>query len=133
MKGKKLQFSKIREKITTKQSPRRIWSKTMLIMVLMVLLTLISVFVLFRFSAGSMENHLSSSLQQSVQQRKLNMDFRLRSLSQTAEDLISMIYPYMSVGGDRGEQLQEFAELNSILSAYTGNENIQCPPVCTGE
>ena len=124
MKGKKLQFSKIREKITTKQSPRRIWSKTMLIMVLMVLLTLISVFVLFRFSAGSMENHLSSSLQQSVQQRKLNMDFRLRSLSQTAEDLISMIYPYMSVGGDRGEQLQEFAELNSILSAYTGNENI---------
>ena len=42
---------KIREKITTKQSPRRIWSKTMLIMVLMVLLTLISVFVLFRFSA----------------------------------------------------------------------------------
>ena len=93
MKGQKLQFSKIREKITTKQSPRRIWCKTMLIMVLMVLLTLSSVFVLFRFSAGSMENHLSSSLQQSVQQRKLNMDFRLRSVSQTAEDLISMIYP----------------------------------------
>lgn len=121
---KRFRSPSVREQILNKQSTRRSGSKTMLITVAMVLVSIVLIFVLFHVYANNMENNIRSSLIHSVEQRKINIDFRLRSLRQMDENLITLIYPYMDSGAARSEQLKEYEELNSILSLYDGSEYV---------
>ena len=121
---KRFRSPSVREQILNKQSTRRSGSKTMLITVAMVLVSIVLIFVLFHVYANNMENNIRSSLLHSVEQRKINIDFRLRSLRQMDENLITLIYPYMDSGAARSEQLKEYEELNSILSLYDGSEYV---------
>lgn len=112
----------IREKLLKKLNMKYGRSRTLWLMAAMVLLSLVCIFAFIRSLTESMEANISQTLLQSVEQRKINLDFRLHSLQQTDDNLIGIVYPYMSSGADRLGQYQEYAELNSILSAYTGNE-----------
>lgn len=96
----------------------------MLVTAAMVLVSIVLIFVFFRVSSNNMENNIRTSLLHSVEQRKINMDFRLRSLRQMDENLISMIYPYMDSGTNRAQQLEEYEELNAILSLYAESEYV---------
>ena len=114
----------IRERIVEKRSDRKSRSKTMLITMVMAFLSLVSIFAFFRVCTQNMEDNIKQSLQQSVEQRKINIDFRLRSLLQADENLISLLYPYMNADTARSEQLAEYEELQSVLSAYRDSEYI---------
>ena len=83
----------IREKILKKHSFTGVWNRTLTIMVTLVVLSLVCVFLFLRLSTKSMEDSISRSLQHSVEQRKINIDFRLDSLQQLDDNLIAMIYP----------------------------------------
>lgn len=121
---KRFHMPTMREKILNKQNVRKSWNKTKLFTTLTAVLLVILIFVFFRVSARSMQSNVRSSLLHSAEQRKINIDFRLRSLQQMDENLISMIYPYMESDADRSEQLEEFEALNSILSLYAESEYV---------
>lgn len=95
------------------------WGRILLGMVLMVGLSLAAVFAFARVSARSMEESVRDSLLQSVEQRRVNIDYHLRGVQRSAEELMPLIYPYLTSSGGRETQLQEFADIRSILSAYT--------------
>jgi len=98
------------------------WRRLLVIMALMVVLSLVAIFLFAQFSAQSMEDNVRESLLQSVEQRRLNLDFQMRSIQNAAEDLMPQIYPYVTSNADRETQLREFTELNSILTAFVGRE-----------
>lgn len=114
----------VRERILSRQNLRKSGNRVALVMALTAVMLVVLIFVFFQSSAKNMENSIRSSLLHSTEQRKINMDFRLRSLMQMDENLISMIYPYMESDVDRAEQLNELDELNSILSLYAQNEYV---------
>ena len=114
----------IREKILKKNSFAGVWSRTLTVMVVLAVLSLVSIFVFLRLSTKNMEDNISRSLQHSVEQRQINIDFRLGSMQLLDGNLIAMIYPYTHSGVGLSEQYAEFAELNSILSSYTAHEDI---------
>lgn len=124
MSFKRFRAPSVREKILNKQNIRRSWSRTMLVTAAMVLVSLVLILAFFRVSANSMESNIRSSLLHSVEQRKINIDFRLRSLRQIDENLITMIYPYVGSDASRSEQLKELEQLNAILSLYAKSEYI---------
>lgn len=114
----------IREKILKKNSFAGVWNRTLSIMVFLVTLSLVCIFVFLRLSTKNMEDNISRSLQHSVQQRQINIDFRLGSMQQLDKNLISMIYPYTYSGVNLSEQYAEYAELNAILASYTAHEDV---------
>ena len=114
----------IRDEILKKKSFKGVWNRTLTVMVILVALSLVCIFVFLRLSTKNMEDNISRSLQHSVEQRKINIDFRLRSLRQLDENLIAMIYPYTHSGVGLSEQYAEYAELNAILSTYTDHEDV---------
>ena len=101
-----------------------VWSRTLTIMLTLVVLSLICVFLFLRLSTKSMEDNIARSLQHSVEQRQINIDFRLRSMQQLDENLITIIYPYTYSGATLQEQYTEYAELNSLISSYTAHEDV---------
>ena len=114
----------IREKILKKNSFAGVWNRTLSIMVFLVTLSLVCIFVFLRLSTKNMEDNISRSLQHSVQQRQINIDFRLGSMQQLDENLITIIYPYTYSGVNLSEQYAEYAELNAILASYTAHEDV---------
>lgn len=114
----------IREKILKKNSFTGVWNRTLTIMVTLVALSLICIFVFLRLSTKNMEDNISRSLQHSVQQRQINIDFRLGSMQQLDKNLITMIYPFTHSDAGLSEQYAEYAELNAILSSYTAHEDV---------
>ena len=108
------------EKRPGKYNIRSAWGRTLVIMALMVALSLVAIFLFARLSAQSMADSVQESLLQSVEQRRLNIDFQLRSVQSAAEDLMPRIYPYVTSDADRETQLEEFTYLSAILATYTG-------------
>lgn len=113
----------IREKLL-KRSARGRTSKTLVVLALLAAISLVSVFVFIHYSTESMRANVRYSLQQSVEQRRLNIDYRLQSMLQADSNLIPIIYPYMNTHKNQAEQYAEYAELSSILGAYTDNKYI---------
>lgn len=113
----------IREKILKHAKIKGIWSRTLTIMVTLVAISLVCIFVLLQLSTKYMEENISRSLEHSVEQRQINIDFRLRKLQQLDKSLIATIYPYTHTVSSLSEQYVEFAELNSILSTYIEQED----------
>ena len=114
---------------TQKKLPKKngfagVWNRTLTIMVTLVVLSLVCIFVFLRISTKSMEDSIVRSLQHSVDQRQISIDFRLRSMQELDENLIAMIYPYTHSDAGRPEQYYEYGELNAILSSYTAHEDI---------
>ena len=101
-----------------------VWTRNMAITALLVTLSLVCIFVFLRLSTKYMEEDITRSLQHGVEQRQINIDFRLRSMQQLDENLISMIYPYTHSDAGLSEQFTEYTELNAILSTYTAHEDI---------
>ena len=114
----------IREKILKKHNFSAVWSRTLTIMVVLAILSLVFIFIFLRLSTKNMEDNISRSLQHSVEQRQINIDFRLRSMQQLDENLITMIYPFTYSGVGLSEQYVEYAELNANLHSYTAHEDI---------
>lgn len=114
----------IRDEILKKNTFKGVWNRTLTIMVTLVALSLVCIFVFLRLSTKNMEDNISRSLQHSVEQRQINIDFRLRSMQQLDENLITQIYPYTYSGVGLSDQYAEYAELNAILSTYTDQEYI---------
>lgn len=114
----------IRDKILKKNSFTGVWSRTLTIMVLLAALSLFCIFVFLRLSTKNMEDNISRSLQHSVEQRQINIDFRLGSMQQLDANLITMIYPFTYSGASRSEQYAEYAQLSALLSSYTAHEDI---------
>jgi len=114
----------IRDKILKKNSLTGVWSRTLTIMVLLAALSLFCIFVFLRLSTKNMEDNISRSLQHSVEQRQINIDFRLGSMQQLDANLITMIYPFTYSGASRSEQYAEYAQLSALLSSYTAHEDI---------
>ena len=114
----------IRDKILKKNSFTGVWSRTLTIMVLLAVLSLFCIFVFLRLSTKNMEDNISRSLQHSVEQRQINIDFRLGSMQQLDANLITMIYPFTYSGASRSEQYAEYAQLSALLSSYTAHEDI---------
>ena len=113
-----------REKTPKKHNFAAVWSRTLTIMLALVVLSLICVFVFLRLSTKSMEDNIARSLQHSAEQRQINIDFRLRSMQQLDENLITIIYPYTYSGVSVQEQYAEYTELNALVSSYTAHEDI---------
>ena len=113
-----------REKAPKKRNFTGVWSRTLTIMLTLVVLSLICVFLFLRLSTKSMEDSIARSLQHSAEQRQINIDFRLRSMQQLDENLITIIYPYTYSGATLQEQYTEYAELNSLISSYTAHEDV---------
>ena len=114
----------IQEQILEKRSNRRSRNRTLGITVLMAVLSMLSILVFFRVCTNNMEQNIKNSLMQSVEQRRLNVDFRLRSLLQADMNLISIVYPYMISNTDRSDQLKEYEELKFSVSDYESNAYI---------
>ena len=101
----------VRDNILRRKNFRVVWNRTLKIMLLLVLLSLLCIFTFLRYSAKYMEENISRSLQHSVEQRKINIDSRLRSLAQLDESLIALIYPYTYSNANLSSQYNEYAEL----------------------
>lgn len=114
----------IREKILTRTNTKGGMSKTLLVLALLAALSLVSVFVFIHYSTESMRTNVRNSLQQSVEQRRLNIDYRLQSMVQTDNNLMPIIYPYMNKDNQQADQYAEYTELSSILGVYTENKYI---------
>lgn len=114
----------IREKILKKKPFKGVWNRTLTVMLALVTLSLVCIFAFLRFSTKYMEDNISRSLAYSVEQRQINIDFRLRSMQLLDENLIALIYPYTHSGAGISDQYAEYAELNAILSNYTAHEDI---------
>lgn len=114
----------IREKILKKHNSSAVWSRTLTVMVVLAILSLVFIFIFLRLSTKNMEDNISRSLQHSVEQRQINIDFRLRSMQQLDENLITMIYPFTYSGVGLSDQYAEYAELNANLHSYTAHEDI---------
>ena len=114
----------IRDKILKKKPFKGVWNRTFAVMLALVILSLVCIFAFLRFSTKYMEDSISRSLEHSVEQRQINIDFRLRSMQLLDENLIATIYPYTYSGADISDQYTEYAELNALFSAYTVHEDI---------
>ena len=114
----------IREKLLKKNNSASVWNRTLTVMVTLVLLSLVCIFVFLHLSTKSMEDNITRSLQHSVDQRQISIDFRLRSMQELDSNLIAMIYPYTYSNASLSEQYGEYAEISSILSTYTSHEDI---------
>lgn len=114
----------IRSRILKRTGSQFSWNKTLLTIVVMALITLSSVFLLFHLATKTMKRNVRQSLEQAVEQQAIHFDFRLRSVQQEAENLMTLIYPYMSSDTDSLEQFQEFEALKSALSLSTGKEDV---------
>ena len=114
----------IRDALLKKNSIKGVWNRTLTIMVTLVTLSLVCIFVFLHLSTKNMEDNITNSLMHSVEQRKINIDFRLRSVQQLDKNLITMIYPYTYSDADQAEQYTEYAELNAIFSTYASHEDV---------
>ena len=114
----------IRDKILKRTGVKGVWTRNLAITVMLVTLSLVCILVLLRLSTKYLEEDINRSLQHGVEQRQINIDFRLRSMQQLDENLISMIYPYTHSDAGLSEQFTEYTELNAILSTYTAHEDI---------
>lgn len=114
----------IQSLILEKTGSRFSWNRTLLTIVVVALVTLGSVFLLFQLATQTMQRNVRQSLEQAVEQQEIHFDFRLLSVQQEADNLMSSIYPYMSGTSDPLEQYQEYELLRSQLSLATGEEDI---------
>ena len=113
-----------REKTQQKHNFAGVWSRTLTIMLTLVVLSLICIFVFLRLSTKNMEDNIARSLQHSAEQRQINIDFRLHSMQQLDENLLTVIYPYTYSRATLQEQYTEYAELTSLMSFYTAHEDV---------
>ena len=114
----------IRDQILKKNTLKDVWNRTLTLMVILVTVSLASIFLFLQLFTNNMEDNISRSLQYSTEQRKINIDFRLRSIQQLDSNLIALIYPYTHSDADLSEQFVEYSELNAILSTYIAHEDI---------
>ncbi len=76
-------------------------------------------------SANIIENELSNNMQLAVSQIKNNLDYRFEQISDSALSILSTAYPYIKSGSTNvEEQLKEYEELKSLVSAYEGKHMI---------
>ncbi len=76
-------------------------------------------------SANIIENELSNNMTLAVNQIKSNLDYRFEQISESALSILSTAYPYIRSGStDVQTQLEEYAELKSLVSAYEGKHMI---------
>ena len=114
----------IRDRILAKSSRSLPWNRTVLAMLVMGSIALAAIFQLFQMTTQVMAKNVRLSLEQTVEQQRIHFDFRLRSVQQQAENLRTVIYPYMSDSEDPLEQYQEFEQLKSAISLSTSNTDI---------
>ena len=114
----------IRDRILAKSSRSLSWNRTVLAMLVMGCIALTAIFLLFQMTAQVMAKNVRLSLEQTVEQQRIHFDFRLRSVQQQAENLMTIIYPYMSGSEDPLEQYQEFEQLKSAIGLSTSNTDI---------
>lgn len=100
------------------------YNKALRLTAVLVLLSLCSTFLFIHYSTRSMGDNIRHSLQQSVQQQTLNINFHLDNLLQADESLMPILYPYSCSSVDRLGQYEEFEFLNSILPLYSRNDYI---------
>ena len=98
----------IRDKILKRTGVKGVWTRNLAITVMLVTLSLVCILVLLRLSTKYLEEDINRSLQHGVEQRQINIDFRLRSMQQLDENLISMIYPYTHSDAGLSEQFTEY-------------------------
>lgn len=122
--GKQPSHTSIRERILRKRSRPLSWNKTVLAMLILGGIALAAIFLLFQLTSQVMEKNVRLSLEQLVEQQKIHFDFRLRSVQQEAENLMTIVYPYMSGSDDKLEQYEEFEQLKSAFGLCTSNEDI---------
>lgn len=118
------QSDSIRDRILKRYSPRATWNKMLLIMAAAAALALVFIFLFYHNSTRNLQENVRSSLRQSVEQRKLNIDFRLKSLQQVDSSLMNIIYPIACSDAGRAEQYEEYNELKSVLSMYEGSQYV---------
>lgn len=114
----------VRERILKKNFPSISWNKTVLAMLIMGGIALTAIFLLFQMTAQVMAKNVRLSMEQTVEQQRIHFDFRLRSVQQEAEKLMTIIYPLMSGSDDPVEQYQEFEQLKSTIGLTTSNTDI---------
>lgn len=114
----------IRERLLRKHNLRQTWNKVLLAMAILAAVVLVFVFVLYRASTRNLQDNIRSSLQQSVEQRKLNIDFRLQYLKQVDGSLMNIIYPIVCSDADWTEQYDEYHQLKSVLSIYEDGQYV---------
>lgn len=121
---KKSGGASIRDQILKRSSRSLSWNRTVLAMLVMGAIALTAIFLLFQMTAQVMAKNVRLSLEQTVEQQRIHFDFRLRSVQQQAENLMTIIYPYMSGSEDPVEQYREFEQLKSAISLSTSNTDI---------
>ena len=124
MSSKRIFSSRIRDIILKKKSLNGAWNRTLAVMVTLVVVSLVCIFVFFRISTQNMEENIIRSLQHSVEQRQINIDFRLRSVEKVDETLIALIYPYTYSNATLSDQYIEYAELNTILATHSSHGDV---------
>lgn len=122
--GKRKGGVPIRERILEKRRRPISWNKTVLAMAAMGGIALTAILLLFRMTSQIMAKNVRLSLEQTVEQQRIHFDFRLRSVQQEAENLMTVIYPYMSSNSNSAEQFQEYEQLKSTISLSTSNTDI---------
>lgn len=122
--GKQSSDTTLREQILQKSNHAFSWNKTLLAMLLMGGVALTAIFFLFQLTSQVMTKNVRLSLEQIVEQQKIHFDFRLRGVQQEAENLMNIVYPYMSGSDDPLEQYEEFEQLKSSFSLSISNEDI---------
>lgn len=114
----------IRQRLQKKPSLRQTWNKVLLAMVILSVVVLIFVFLFFHYSTRNLQETVRESLQQSVEQRKLNIDSRLQHLKQVDNSLMNVIYPIACSDAAQTEQYDEYQRLKSVLSLYDDGQYI---------
>ena len=114
----------IRQRLQKKPSLRQTWNKVLLAMVILSAVVLILVFLFFHYSTRNLQETVRESLQQSVEQRKLNIDSRLQYLKQVDNSLMNVIYPIACSDAAQTEQYDEYQRLKSVLSMYEDGQYI---------
>lgn len=115
---------KLRDTLLNRRIPLQFHSKTLVAILIMAVLSFVAAVVFLRVTTDAMEDNVKISLQQSVEQRKRNIDFRLYSVQQLSENLMGVIYPYINSNAPTSSQYTEFSKINSIISVYTRNSYI---------
>ena len=122
----------IQEQILEKRSNRRSRNRTLGITVLMAVLSMLSILVFFRVCTNNMEQNIKNSLMQSVEQRRLNVDFQKKyadndellkvlEVQEAFEQYLVMPFPLYSLTAEEAEQLNQMQmQLGNYVDSMMG-------------
>jgi len=83
-------------------------------------LSITCIHLIAQTTTSAVDTEILRSMQQSVEQTKNNLDYRLQQTADSARTLLGTIYPYLNADSATEEQLQEYSEMTRVLNEYIG-------------